>query len=57
METAVVSGVAHSKSEAKITVVKVPTARDRGEDLQAAVEANIVVDVIVQNVSITGSRT
>ena len=55
METAVVSGVAYSKSEAKITVVKVP---DRpgiaAKVFKPLSEANIVVDVIVQNVSITG---
>src|SRR3989304_480852 len=46
METAVVSGVAYTKNEAKITIVKVPD-RPGGA-------ANIVVDVIVQNVSVTG---
>jgi aspartate kinase len=55
METAVVSGVAYSKNEAKITIVKVP---DRpgiaAKVFQPLSDANIVVDVIVQNVSVTG---
>jgi aspartate kinase len=55
METAVVSGVAHSKSEAKITVVKVPDRPGIAAKIfKPLSEANIVVDVIVQNVSITG---
>ena len=55
METAVVSGVAHSKNEAKITVVKVPDRPGIAAKLfKPLSEANIVVDVIVQNVSITG---
>ncbi len=55
METAVVSGVAYNKSEAKITIVKVP---DRpgiaAKVFQPLSDANIVVDVIVQNVSVAG---
>ncbi len=55
METAVVSGVAYSKSEAKVTVVKVPDKPGIAAKIfKALSEANIVVDVIVQNVSITG---
>ena len=55
METAVVSGVAYSKSEAKITVVKVPDRPGIAAKIfKPLSEANIVVDVIVQNVSITG---
>ena len=55
METAVVSGVAHSKNEAKITVVKVPDRPGIAAKLfKPLSESNIVVDVIVQNVSITG---
>jgi aspartate kinase len=55
METAVVSGVAHSKNEAKITVVKVPDRPGIAAKLfKPLSEANIVVDVIVQNVSVTG---
>jgi aspartate kinase len=55
METAVVSGVAYSKSEAKITVVKVPDRPGIAAKIfKPLSEANIVVDVIVQNVSVTG---
>jgi len=55
METAVVSGVAHNKSEAKITVVKVPDRPGIAAKIfKPLSEANIVVDVIVQNVSVTG---
>jgi len=55
METAVVSGVAYSKSEAKITIVKVPDKPGIAAKIfKPLSEANIVVDVIVQNVSVTG---
>ncbi|HEX9850485.1 aspartate kinase [Candidatus Deferrimicrobium sp.] len=55
METAVVSGVAHSKNEAKITVVKVPDRPGIAAKIFKPLSgANIVVDVIVQNVSVTG---
>src|SRR5574341_733599 len=55
METAVVSGVAYSKNEAKITIVKVPDRPGIAAKIfKALSEANIVVDVIVQNVSVTG---
>jgi len=55
METAVVSGVAYSKNEAKITVVKVPDRPGIAAKIfKPLSEANIVVDVIVQNVSVTG---
>jgi aspartate kinase len=55
METAVVSGVAYNKSEAKITVVKVPDRPGIAAKIfKPLSEANIVVDVIVQNVSVTG---
>ena len=55
METAVVSGVAYSKNEAKITVVKVPDRPGIAAKIfKPLSDANIVVDVIVQNVSVTG---
>jgi aspartate kinase len=55
METAVVSGVAYSKNEAKITVVKVPDRPGIAAKIFKPLSgANIVVDVIVQNVSVTG---
>lgn len=55
METAVLSGVAYSKSEAKITIVKVPDRPGIAAKIfKPLSDANIVVDVIVQNVSVTG---
>jgi aspartate kinase len=55
METAVVSGVAYSKNEAKITIVKVPDRPGIAAKIfKPLSDANIVVDVIVQNVSVTG---
>jgi aspartate kinase len=55
MEMAVVSGVAYSKNEAKITIVKVPDRPGIAAKIfQPLSDANIVVDVIVQNVSVTG---
>jgi aspartate kinase len=55
METAVVSGVAYTKSEAKITIVKVPDRPGIAAKIfKPLSDANIVVDVIVQNVSVTG---
>jgi len=55
METAVVSGVAYSKNEAKVTLVKVPDKPGIAAKIFKALgESNIVVDVIVQNVSVTG---
>ncbi|MBP2676753.1 MAG: aspartate kinase [Deltaproteobacteria bacterium] len=55
METAVVSGVAYSKNEAKVTIVKVPDKPGIAAKIfKTLSEAKIVVDVIVQNVSITG---
>ena len=55
MESAVVSGVAYSKNEAKITIVKVPDRPGIAAKIfQPLSDANIVVDVIVQNVSVTG---
>ncbi|HEY5995559.1 MAG TPA: aspartate kinase [Candidatus Deferrimicrobiaceae bacterium] len=55
METAVVSGIAFSKNEAKITFVKVPDKPGIAAKIfKPLTDANIVVDVIVQNVSVTG---
>ena len=55
METAVVSGVAYSKNEAKVTLVKVPDKPGIAAKIfKPLSDANIVVDVIVQNVSVTG---
>ena len=55
METAVVSGVAYNKGEAKITIVKVPDRPGIAARIfKPLSDAHIVVDVIVQNVSVTG---
>jgi aspartate kinase len=55
METAVVSGVAYSKNEAKITVVRVPDQPGIAAKIfKPLSESNISVDVIVQNISIAG---
>jgi aspartate kinase len=55
MEQAVVSGIAFNRDEAKITVVAVPDRPGIAHQLLGAVaDANIDVDVIVQNVSHNG---
>jgi aspartate kinase len=52
MEKVVISGVTYSKNEAKITVSAVPDKPGIAADIFTALsDANIVVDVIVQNVS------
>jgi aspartate kinase len=57
MEQAVVSGIAFNRDEAKITVVGVPDKPGIAYQILGAVaDANIDVDVIVQNVS-HGGRT
>jgi len=58
MEKVVVSGVAHDKNQAKITVVAVHDRPGIAAKLfHAIAEANIVVDMIVQNVSSDGKAT
>ena len=55
MESLVVSGVAADRNEAKVTVSHVPDRQGIAARLfQAVAEANIVVDMIVQNVSESG---
>jgi aspartate kinase len=55
MEQAVVSGIAFTRDEAKITVVGVPdTPGIAYQILGKVAEANIEVDVIIQNVSHDG---
>ena len=52
MEQAVISGIAHDKSEAKVTVVGVPDrAGIAARIFQAIADADINIDMIVQNVS------
>jgi len=58
MEKVVVSGVAYDKNQAKITVVAVHDRPGIAAKLfHAIAEANIVVDMIVQNVSSDGKAT
>ncbi|HYE92198.1 MAG TPA: aspartate kinase, partial [Terriglobales bacterium] len=56
MEEVVVTGVTHDRNQAKISILRVP---DRpgiaGQVFGAVAEANIVVDMIVQNISRDGN--
>lgn len=55
MEKVVVSGVAYSKNEARITIIKVPDRPGVAAKILTAVsDANIVVDMIIQNTSAGG---
>lgn len=55
MENVVVSGVAYDKNQAKITVVNVPDKPGIAAKLfDAIASANIIVDMIVQNISSDG---
>ncbi len=52
MEQAIISGIAHDKSEAKITIVGVPDrAGVAARIFQSIADADINIDMIVQNVS------
>ena len=54
VEAPIIAGVAHDRSEAKITVVGVPDRTGMAATLFAAIaEAGINIDMIVQNVSAT----
>ncbi len=56
MEQAVVRGIAHDESEAKVTVYQVPDTPGVAASLfEALAEAGVNVDMIVQNVSRDGS--
>lgn len=58
MEKVVVSGIAHDKNQAKITIVGVPDKPGIAAKLfRAIADANIVVDMIVQNISSDGRAT
>lgn len=59
MEQALISGVAHDRSEAKITIVGVPDKiGEAGRIFEAIAERDINIDMIVQNVSrVSTSRT
>ncbi|GAB3041046.1 aspartate kinase [Sediminivirga luteola] len=52
MEQAIISGVAHDRSEAKVTIVGVPDVPGKAADIFRTVAAEeIDIDMIVQNVS------
>jgi aspartate kinase len=52
MEQAIITGVSHDRSEAKITVVGVPDRPGKAAEIfQAVAAAGINIDMIVQNVS------
>jgi aspartate kinase len=58
MEKVVVSGIAHDKNQAKITIVKVPDKPGIAAKLfRTIADSNIVVDMIVQNISSDGKTT
>lgn len=53
MEKAIISGIAHTKDEAKITLIKVPNIPGVAYKILGPIEAaNIDVDLIVQNVGL-----
>ncbi|RME68123.1 MAG: aspartate kinase [Nitrospirae bacterium] len=55
MEQVVVSGIAHDKNQVKVTILSVPDQPGIAARLfKAIADANIVVDMIVQNVSSDG---
>ena len=52
MEAPIIAGVAHDRSEAKITVVGVPDHPGKAAEIfQACAKAGVNIDMIVQNVS------
>ena len=56
MEQAIITGVAHDRSEAKITVVAVPDKPGEAARIfRAVAEAEINIDMIVQNVSVAAT--
>ena len=58
MEKVMVSGVAHDKNQAKITVIAVPDRPGVAAKLFNAIAgADIIVDMIVQNISSDGKAT
>ena len=55
MESVIVSGVTYNKDEAKITVTKIPDRPGIASKLFTPIsDANIIVDMIIQNVSADG---
>ena len=58
MESALITGVTHDRSEAKITVVGVPDrVGEAARIFDVVAKADINIDMIVQNVSVTDDTT
>jgi len=58
MEEVVVRGVAVDKDQAKVIVSNIPDKPgSAGRVFRALADANIIVDMIVQNIGRNGSRT
>ena len=58
MEAALITGVAHDRSEAKVTVVGVPDKiGEAARIFEAVAAADINIDMIVQNVSVKDAST
>lgn len=56
VEQAIISGVAHDRSEAKITIVGVPDVPGKAAEIFSMVaDAEIDIDMIVQNISIAAT--
>ena len=56
MENVVIRGVSVERSQAKVTIVQVPDKPGTAAQIFTALaEANIIIDMIVQNVSVSGT--
>ncbi|MDR0848774.1 MAG: aspartate kinase [Propionibacteriaceae bacterium] len=58
MEAAIISGIAHDRSEAKITVASVPDTVGKAARIFSIIaEKDINIDMVVQNVAVGGNTT